>query len=195
MLDSAAGMHKRELLTRMRRARNEWERLLEQIPAEQMVVPVINDGWSIKDAIGHITYYERWLLNWLEDAVRGQMTVATHRDTMPVDERNAIIFRENRDRALHDVVTESAQVFLRLLALVELLPEQDLMDEHRYDRYIVPFWSESRPLWRCIESDSYRHYEEHSATVRAWLNRQMSPTAGWMLLQGERTGVHASSPC
>src|SRR5512140_2794935 len=113
MVNRFGGLTRKELLSRMRSARAEWERVIAQVPAEQMVIPVINDGWSIKDAVGHITYYERWLLNWLEDAVHGQVTVACHRDTMPVDERNAVIFRENKGRPLQEVIVESSRVFQR----------------------------------------------------------------------------------
>lgn len=193
MLYHSTGPSKGELLIRLRTARGQWEDLLAQIPPEQMVVPVINNGWSIKDAVSHITYYEGWLLRWLEDAVRGQVTVATHRDGLPVDERNAIVFQENKGRTLQDVLIESTQVFQRLLVLIELLPERDLLDEHRYERYIVPFWGESRPLWRCIAGDSYLHYEEHSATIRAWLARRTGPRAVCIPSIVERTGANVSS--
>jgi hypothetical protein len=75
------------------------------------------------------------------------------------------------------------------------LPEQDLVDEHRYERYIIPFWGESRPLWRCIAGDSYHHYEEHSATVRVWLAQSREPRAVYIPRSLERTAVNASSPC
>ncbi len=163
-------MTKAELLQALTAARAEWEAVLAQVAEECMTVPAINDGWSIKDTIGHVTYYEHWLLDWLEAAARGQVVVATHRDLLRVDERNAIIFRENRDRPLHSILEESRQVHDRLVLMVRLLPESDLLDPHRFERYVLPFWETGHPLWKCIADNSYEHFEEHRQSIQAWLD-------------------------
>ncbi len=116
-----------------------------------------------------MTYYERWLVAWLEAAVRGKVSVASHRDILDVDERNALIFRENKDRSLQDVLAESRRVFERLLQLVQALPEEDLTSPHKFDRYVIPFWQESQPLWECIAGDSLEHYREHIPAIEARL--------------------------
>src|SRR5512140_416756 len=164
-------MTKAELIERMSSERARLEALLDRVGEDRMTVPAINVGWSIKDTIGHITYYERWLLEWLEAAVRGQVTVATHRDLLSVDERNALIFDENRDRPLPDILAESRQLHDRLMLMVRLLPESDLLDAHRFERYISPFFDGPRPLWKCIAENSYEHYEEHNRAIEAWLDR------------------------
>jgi len=137
-----------------------------------MTLPVLHDGWSVKDTIGHVAYYERWLQDWLEAAARGQLIVASHRDVLDVDQRNALIWAENKDRSLREILDESRSVFDRLLQLVKLLPEADLLDPYRYDRYVIPFWSQSQPVWKCIEGDSYEHYREHTSNIRRWLERE-----------------------
>lgn len=163
-------MTKVELLEALTFTRARWDAVLAQVGKERMTVPAINGGWSIKDTVGHVTYYERWLLDWLEAAARGQVVVATHRDLLRVDERNAIIFRENRDRPLHAVLEESSQVHDRLMLMVRLLPESDLLDPHRFERYVLPFWETGHPLWKCIAENSYEHYEEHRRSIQAWLD-------------------------
>jgi uncharacterized damage-inducible protein DinB len=163
-------MTKAELLQALTAARAEWEAMLAQVGQERMTVPAINDGWSIKDTIGHVTYYEHWVLDWLEAVARGQVVVATHRDLLRVDERNVIIFRENRDRPLHSILEESRQVHERLVLMVRLLPESDLLDPHRFERYVLPFWETGRPLWRCIADNSYEHYDEHRQSIQVWLD-------------------------
>ncbi len=162
------------VLQSMMSERRAWDVLLDAIPKECMTVPAINSGWTIKDTVAHVTYYESWLLEWLEAAVRGQVTVATHRDLLGVDARNAIVFEENRMRPLDVVLEQSRRVFDRLLLLVRLLPEQDLRDPTRFERYIVPFWHDNRPLWKCIASDSYEHYREHRLSIRAWLDQSLA---------------------
>ncbi|MCL4395094.1 MAG: ClbS/DfsB family four-helix bundle protein, partial [Chloroflexi bacterium] len=128
--------------------------------------------WSVKVTIGHVAYYEHWLQDWLEAAVRGKVTAASHRDVLDVEERNALIWGENRVRALTDIVEESRLVYERLLQLVKLLSDQDLFAPHAYDRYVLPFWNTSQPLSECIRGDSYGHYEEHTENIHRWLDAE-----------------------
>ncbi|MBI4789144.1 MAG: ClbS/DfsB family four-helix bundle protein [Chloroflexi bacterium] len=165
-------MTKTELIERLRTERARWEALLDAVGETRMMEPLWANGWSTRDLIGHVTYYERWLLNWLEAAVRGQVTVASHRDLLDVDQRNALIQAENKDRSLPDLLKDSRSVFERLLQVVQLLPEHDLLDPHRFERYIVPFWEKSLPLWECIAGDSYEHYREHIPSIRELVESQ-----------------------
>ncbi len=162
-------MNKQLFLKRMREERENWDGLLAQVPPDRMEQPAINNGWSIKDTVAHILYYERWLLGWLEAAVRGKVTLATHRDLLDVDSRNAIVLEENRRLPLDEVLDESRRVHERLYQVVATLPEQDLLEPQRFARYVEPFWGKAIPLWEAIAGDSYRHYREHAATVRSWL--------------------------
>ncbi len=173
-------MNKRELLDTMRMERARWDALLAQVDLNQMTEPALHDGWSVKDTIGHVAYYERWLLNWLEAAVRGKVTVATHRDLLDVDQRNAIIYKENKDRTIEDILGESHRVFERLFQLVQTLTEEDLMDAHRFERYVIPFWQKSEPLWQCIAGDSFEHYREHTPAIRDF-SEQSRRAAGALL--------------
>jgi hypothetical protein len=169
-MDSSMG--KAELVATMRTARSEWEQVLAKIGEDRMTLPVLHGGWSVKDSIGHVAYYEQWLLTWLEAAVRGQVTYASHRDLLDVDARNALVWEENKDRALLVVLTESKRVFDRLYQLVQVLPESDLVVPYAYDRYVIPFWGKSIPLWECIAGDSYEHYREHTANVYRWMGSE-----------------------
>lgn len=150
--------------------RKEWDALMVEVGEARMTVPAIYDGWSIKDVIGHLTYYEGWVLGWLEAAVRGRVTVASHQDLMAVDDRNALVWKANSERSLAEIMKESQLISDRLLDMVRALPEQDLFDPYRFERYILPFWDNYRLLWECIANDSYLHYQEHAVSIREWLN-------------------------
>ena len=163
-------MSKAELLRSMQAVRWEWESVLAMVGEDRMTLPVLHGGWSVKDTIGHVAYYERWLQDWLEAAVRGRVTAASHRELLDVDARNAIIWGENRDRPLNEILDGSRYVFDRLWQIVRLLPESDLMERYAYDRYVLPFWGRSMALWECIADDSSDHYREHTANIRRWLN-------------------------
>lgn len=190
-------MTKAKLLQSMQEARAQWDSVLAEIGVECMIMPVLHDGWSVKDTIGHVAYYEKWLQRWIEAAVHGKVTVATHRDVLEVDQRNALIWHENRHRPLKEIISESKYVYERLYELVRFLPEADLLDAYAYERFIVPFWNRSQPLWQCITGDSSEHYDEHTANIRRWLNAEESQTSGIpkqhvSCLQGNALGSSAN---
>lgn len=165
-------MNKRLVLEEMRNARWQWELALNEVPPGRMEEPSMHGGWSVKDTVCHVAYYERWLLNWLEDAVRGKVTAATYRELLSVDERNALVYAENKRRDLEEILEDARGVFERLYNLVQALPEKDLTEPHAFERYIEPIWGESRPLWECIAGDSYAHYAEHTANILKWLKSE-----------------------
>jgi Protein of unknown function (DUF1706) len=186
-------MNKRELLAEMHKERAEWDQVLSEVPEARFTELTMHGGWSVKDTVGHVAYYERWLLHWLEDAVRGRVTVATHRDLLNVDERNGLIYAENRDRLLSDILAEAEQVHDRLCQLVATLPEQDLLDPYRFERYIAPFWGEAQPLWECIAGDSYEYYAEHTANVRVWLAQMTTLRGKSIARSGKSSSIEAGS--
>ncbi len=165
-------MTKLELIQTLSDSRAEWEQVLEEVGEERMLEPTLHGGWSVKDTIGHVAYYECWLVGWLGEAVRGKVSVASHKDQLDADERNVLVREENAHRPLKEILEDSHLVYDRLLQIVKLLPEDDLFAPHRFDRYVVPFWGESRPLWRCLAGDSFEHYREHAENIRRWLDAQ-----------------------
>ena len=165
----ASQMTKAALIEQMETARAEWEKALELVGEARMTLAVLHGNWTVKDTIGHVAYYERWLQNWLEAAARAQLTVACHRDVLDVDQRNALIWEENKDRTLQEILAESRRVYDRLLQLVKILPESDLLDPYAFARYVTPFWGKPQALWQCIAGDSYEHYREHTENIYRWL--------------------------
>jgi len=169
-------MSKAILSESMRTVRAEWENALARVGEARMTLAVLHGKWTVKDTVGHVAYYERWLQKWLEAAARGQITIASHRDLLNVDQRNALIWAENRPRALNDILDESRVVFDRLLQLVKILPETDLVDPYAFARYVTPLYGKAQPLWQCIAGDSYEHYQEHTANICRWLDAQPHST-------------------
>lgn len=170
-------MNKAELLELERDAYARWEAVLAEVPPERFTEPTMHGGWSVKDTVGHVAYYERWLLHWLEDAVRGRVTAGTHRDILNVEQRNAMIYKENKDRTQQEILTDARQVHDRLYQFVAMLPESQLLEPQYFERYIVPFWNRNWPLWHCIADDSYEHYDQHTANIRAWLTQTQGAEA------------------
>lgn len=170
-------MNKSQFLADLQTSRWRWELALSRVNEERAELPTMHGGWSVKDTIGHVAYYERWLLNWLEAAVRGKVMVATHRDLLTVDEHNALIYVENKNRRMYDIQDDSRRVFERLYQLVKTLPEVDLIEPYRFDRYVVPLWDKTQPLWQCIAGETSEHYPEHTENIRKWLEESETQIA------------------
>ena len=163
----AAEMDKATLIARIQDGRREMEALLAQLSEAQMVEAGIAEGWSVKDLLSHITYWERDTVDVLKAAARGETPYLTGPEE--TDARNAEAVARNRDRPAAAVVADYFQTIDDLIAQVETLSEADLTDPNRFP------WEEGKPLWKHIAGESYAHEHEHREQIRAWLLRSTSP--------------------
>jgi hypothetical protein len=158
-------MTKSEFLDDLKEENRQWESLLAQIGEARMDQPGAAGEWSIKDIVAHLAGWRKWTVLRLKAARAGV------RDALPPwpphlqtdDEINAWIYAENRERSVSDVLQESRQVFQQLLAALEALPEDELMEPNRFP------WMEGIPM---SAAAFYAHFhEEHEPDMRFWLDR------------------------
>ena len=157
-------MKKSELLNGLREEYRQWEALLNQIGTAHMDQPGVVDHWSIKDIVAHLTGWRRRTVVRLQAAQRSEPEPPppwpAHLQTD--DEINAWIYESNHDRSVLEVLEESQQIFQQLLAAVEGLPEEVLMDPQSY----LP-WLEGNPF---SAARLFAHFhDEHEPDMRAWL--------------------------
>ncbi|GAC1354461.1 MAG: hypothetical protein NVS4B11_28050 [Ktedonobacteraceae bacterium] len=153
-------MDKTTLIETLRTEREQWEVLLTQIGEERMVQSGAAGEWSIKDIIAHVMWTERETVGILQH----HAFVGSSLWRLPMDERNAAMVAENRDRSLHEVRTEAQQVFEQLVQAIQELPEADLNDAS----CILGIPPNLLP-WQVIARNSYEHYHQHMPSLRAWL--------------------------
>ena len=145
----------------LRAGRAEWDNALADVPRELLEEPGVTGEWSIKDHIAHVTWHEREMVGVL----RERALVGSDMWDLPLDERNNLIFEQNRHRSLDEVLNESGLVFRQLLREIEALSEDDLNDPSRFKE--MP--SDWLP-WKLIAENSYEHYPDHTEAVVRWLN-------------------------
>lgn len=159
-------MTKAKLLADLHREQEQWEALLNQIGETRMDQPDVAGGWSIKDIVAHLTGWRQRTVARLQAAQRGEDDVAvpwpSHLQTD--DEINAWLYEANRDRSVHEVLDDSRQVFQQLVAVIEALPEAELLDPQRFP------WMQGELL--TAEALFGHFHEEHEQDMRAWLARQ-----------------------
>lgn len=143
-----------------RKDRAEWERVLAEVGEDLMLEPGLPGGWSVKDVIAHVNWYEREMVSLLEL----RELAGSELWKLPTDERNGPIYEGNKGQPLEEVLTESSQLFERLWGLVSELADQDLVDSSRFNK--MP---EDWEPWMVIASNTYEHYQQHIPDIRAWL--------------------------
>jgi hypothetical protein len=156
-------MSKTDLLGLIQRDRAQWETLLSSIPEAWMTEPGVEGEWSVKDIIAHIAWGEQENLG----VVHARAVVGSELWQLPEDERNAVVFEQNRGRDLRDVLAESRRIFCLYREAVATLSEEDLNDPSRFAQ-MPEGW---RP-WRILYDPG--HYHGHADSIRAWLGRRES---------------------
>ena len=150
--------NKSQFLKRIRQSRAKLDTLLASIDPSKMTQPGVGD-WSVKDILAHITWHDQEMLN----VINSHALVSSSLWGLPLDQRNAAIFKENEDRPLKEVLKNYYSIFAALLEAMHSLSEADLRDPGRFPN--MP--SDWKP-WEMFASNTYEHYEDHLAGLKAW---------------------------
>jgi hypothetical protein len=150
-------MRKKEFIEKIREAHREWEAVLAGLDEAQMLQPHTCGEWSVKDVVAHITWHEKEMASVLKErALKGSDLW-----NLTIDERNATICAENKDRPLGDVLAESGRVFQSLMEYLLPLTDEDLTDPGRFNE-MPPDWNP----WEVIASNTFEHYPDHIVDIR-----------------------------
>jgi len=147
-------------LSTVRSTRAELDSAITALVDEQMLEPGASGEMSVKDILAHIAWFEREMIGVLHQ----RALAGSDLWNLPSDERNAVIYRLNRQRSLQDIRQEAEAVFQQLLGELENLDEAALDDPGRF-RDMPADWS---PRQLLAENTS-EHYQHHLADIHAWL--------------------------
>jgi hypothetical protein len=154
-------MDKDKLLDSIIKERARWEAVLEEVGSERMTESGVVGVWSVKDLIAHVTWSENEMLKLLGDR---SLRNASRLWELPLDERNRIVYEENRGRSLDDVMEEAVQMYQGVLEEIQALSQEDLHNPSHYEG--MP--SDWIP-WQIIMGNTYKHYAEHTKDITNWL--------------------------
>ena len=153
-------MDRHEFLEQIATARQAWTEVVGRVPRERMTEPILDGGWSIKDMIAHVAWSEREMIG----VARQRALVGSPLWELDQDARNALVYAENRDRDLDEVVADEQQIYAELLPLLEGLTDEDLLDGSRFENMLPGV-----PPWRIFAGNTFLHYAQHAAAIGAWL--------------------------
>ena len=135
--------------------------LLAQVDEIQMTQSGVAGDWSVKDILAHITAWEQCMLGWLAETRQGlipRLPASKH----DLHRWNVRFYLENQGCPLAEVLSAYRQTYSKVLQSIARMSEEELVNE------IHGAWPEGA-LWQGIADNTWGHYKEHAASIRAWL--------------------------
>src|SRR5438093_12710598 len=96
---------KEQLLEKMCSGYDAFSALLSSLSEAQLTTPGVNDGWSVKDNIAHLSAWQRRQIA-RNEAVRESVELPDPTPGMSIDEINELYYQQNKARSLTDVLDE-----------------------------------------------------------------------------------------
>jgi hypothetical protein len=138
---------------------NAWTALADSyagLPEARLIQPGVVDDWSVKDIVAHVTTWEQEALKHLPLIVAGG-TPPRYAAQGGIDAFNARATEAGRRLSLAEALRRRDETHARLVEFIRRQPEGT-------------FGGRTRARRR-LRLDTYGHYPEHTAAIRAWRER------------------------
>jgi hypothetical protein len=162
-------MERADLLERLRFGRREWDELIAAVPRERMLEPVWQGGWTIKDLVAHVDFYEWWVAEFIR--TRDWPVVDPSLQIAELEPRNLAIYELNKDRDLDEVLNASAGIHQGMVDAITGLTDDEYIDKNLLGNPPDDDWS----VAKMVEGNTFDHYPQHIPQIREWLS---APTQG-----------------
>ena len=142
---------------------------MERVGEGRMAEPALEEGWSVKDVLAHISSWEKigMALVRKNTPVEPPPQGVTRPSTDLINQK---IYESNRDRSLADVLAYAERSHAELLALVETLSDEALNTALGVDDATVEAMDVDGPTaGQVISGNSDQHYREHADQIARWL--------------------------
>ena len=150
---------RQEIIAQIEQSYAALEAALATLNAGQMTQPALPGGWSVKDALAHLSVWHRRALDIIEPVQPPRVSAIPPSgiEADQVEALNARFFAEHKDEPLPDVLANFRESYRQVLASTERLADADLM------KLLA---GETR-LWEVIAGNTYDHYPEHIEAIQA----------------------------
>jgi len=154
-------MDRRELMHNLQAGRRRLEDALAGLRDDTLLAPALDNGWSVKDLLAHLAFWEKRAGDIYLGLVIGDIADLEGAD-LTVDELNARALKQSRPASLAQVRENEAWAFHALRRLAAAAPEEHLFDP------LCFVWTGGRPFAEWIADNTYGHYDEHLPALLAW---------------------------
>jgi len=158
-----------ELMARIDDAWDELQTVLAGLPAEALEQPLA-DGWSAKQHLGHISVWEASLVALLRgesrrDAMGAPADAWERHDT---DAINAQVAERAKRWPLANVLKRAGEIHAEVVGQLQGMSDADLQQPYsHYQPNDAP--PNERAVVGWVNGNTWLHYEEHIATLKASL--------------------------
>jgi hypothetical protein len=160
---------KAELLAEIQQAWTTLNAALDHLTETQMTVPQDAQGWTVKDHLIHLTFWERSAVFFLQGQPRHQGLGVEEALYLKGndDEINASIYQQHRDLPLSETLAQFHSTHRQLLELLQPLTDMDLQKSYRDYLPEEPGEGEGPPALNVIYGNSAHHFAEHLPWITA----------------------------
>lgn len=155
---------KADLLSRIADGYAAWAMTIDAAPPREMTLPNLHGGWSVKDEVAHVTFWEARVLAVLQAVLAGE--TPPHRPGVgsaeKIEAMNAEVFAASQQRDLDDVLADMERTHAAFVHAVGELPDDALFASNHFP------WAGGEPLAAAIAGDTYEHYPEHIRNIQRW---------------------------
>ncbi|HEY7834343.1 MAG TPA: DinB family protein [Ktedonobacterales bacterium] len=167
MPNTALPQRRSELIARIQESRAALDALIGALAPEQTAAPGPDGGWSVKDHLAHMAAWQ--CVAYLrvighmdhEHEVFGMDPVRY--EATDADGLNAAVYQSCKDRTLAEVRATFEQAYQQVLGALAQLHSEDLQ------RPVDPAQPHLGTLVANVAGNTYEHFEEHAAWIRAAL--------------------------
>jgi len=146
----------------------EWDALwfaVDRLTPEQMVTPDAG-GWSPKDNLAHLTDWLKALTGYHMDHKPTEEVLGIPKElaeNFDFNRVNAYMVENSRDRSTEDVVGELKHKYAEVMARLETMPFEELLQPR------FPDDPQKRPLIEWVMGNTSDHIQEHRLTIEKML--------------------------
>jgi hypothetical protein len=137
---------------------------VDAVPPRELTLPTLHGGWSVKDEVAHVTFWEGRVLVAMQFALAGKEPPYPPLvgSAEKINAMNADVFAVSRQRSLDAVLADMEETHAAFVRAVEELPDDALFDADYFS------WAGGEPLAVAIAGDTYEHYPEHIRNIQRW---------------------------
>ncbi|MCE7982130.1 MAG: ClbS/DfsB family four-helix bundle protein [Caldilinea sp. CFX5] len=164
-------MNKAQFLQTLRDEQTNWEQFLHSIPITQREAAGLYGHWSVKDVVGHVVAWERYMTARLRAHLRNEPATSPELwgDFIPPtdlsdDALNDWMAAQLSSRSFDVILAMQQAVRAQLIDTVQATSEE-LLTTIGLRVKGLPYHQDD-PFWQIIASMSYNHAQDHLTRLR-----------------------------
>ena len=154
---------KNDVIQRIQDGRQAFDHALGRIGPDRLSLELTDGEWTIRDLLHHISAWERLMVQWVEESLRGETPDRPTPDEEwdDLDVMNAQIVAEGRAMNEEQILSNFVDSYHAAVNIVKRMSDDDLFDGDRFA------WRKGEPIWYLVAANTWWHYQEHSEQLTA----------------------------